>query len=140
MKGSLNHPKKVTKNCQVCIFWCWNRTKVYIRCGPLPVTVTTRIITFFVGESYTPLFATVTGRGPHPRYIYIYSMQVKLIYPFGVSKIPIIIYHSYCCWLESCTRWNMLENPVPPIINLINVWVKCCPGKPTPTGFVAGSM
>ena len=33
---------------------------------PLPVTVTTRIITCLVREFYTPLFATVTGRGPHP--------------------------------------------------------------------------
>ena len=30
-----------------------------------PVTVTTRIITFLVGNPYKPLFATVTGMGPH---------------------------------------------------------------------------
>ena len=35
-------------------------------CGPLPVTVTTRIITFLIGNPYKPSFATVTGRGPHP--------------------------------------------------------------------------
>ncbi len=39
---------------------------IYLGCGPLPVTVTTRIITFLVGDSYKPSFATVTGRGPHP--------------------------------------------------------------------------
>ena len=30
--------------------------------------MTTRIITFLVGDSYEPSFATVTGRGPHPQY------------------------------------------------------------------------
>ena len=34
-------------------------------CGPVPVT--TRIITFLVGDPYKHSFATVTGRGPHPR-------------------------------------------------------------------------
>ncbi len=36
--------------------------------GPLTVTVTTRIFTFLVGDSYKPLFATVIGKGPHPTY------------------------------------------------------------------------
>ena len=36
--------------------------------GELVVTVTTKIITF-VGDSYKPLFATVTGSGPHQNYI-----------------------------------------------------------------------
>ena len=31
--------------------------------GPFPVTVTTRIIPFLVGNPYKPLFATVTGNG-----------------------------------------------------------------------------
>ena len=39
-----------------------------LRSTPLPVTVTTRIITFLVGDPYKPSFPTVTGRGPHPRY------------------------------------------------------------------------
>ena len=34
--------------------------------APLPVTVTTRIITFLVGDPYKPSFATVTGRGDNP--------------------------------------------------------------------------
>ena len=41
---------------------------VLVGCGPLPVTVTTRIITFLEGDPYKPSFPTVTGRGPHPRY------------------------------------------------------------------------
>ncbi len=35
-----------------------------------PRTVTTRIITFLVGDSYKPWFPSVTGRGPHQRYRY----------------------------------------------------------------------
>ncbi len=35
---------------------------------PLPVTVTTRIVTFLVGDPYKPSFATVTGRGDNPKY------------------------------------------------------------------------
>lgn len=39
----------------------------YHRCGTLPVTVTTRIITCLVGDPETkPWCATITGRGPHP--------------------------------------------------------------------------
>ena len=42
--------------------------KVWVRSTPHPVTVTTRIITFLVGNPYKPSFATVTGRGVDPRY------------------------------------------------------------------------
>ena len=44
---------------------------VYVGCGPLPVTVTTRIITFLVGNPYKPSFTTVTVRGPYPMYMII---------------------------------------------------------------------
>ena len=40
---------------------------VNLGCGPLTVTVTTRIITFLVGDPYKPSFTTVTVRGPYPR-------------------------------------------------------------------------
>ena len=43
---------------------------VQVRSTPLPVTVTTRIITFLVGDPYNPSFATVTGRGVDPMYKY----------------------------------------------------------------------
>ena len=43
----------------------------YFGCGPLPATVTTRTITYLVGDSYKPSFTTVTVRGPHPRYIIV---------------------------------------------------------------------
>ena len=35
--------------------------------SPFPVIVTTRIITFFVGDPYKPSFATITGKGDNPR-------------------------------------------------------------------------
>ena len=47
----------------------WIVSVIYLGYGPFPVTVTTRIITFLVGNPYKPLFATVTGKGPHPIYI-----------------------------------------------------------------------
>ena len=39
----------------------------YVRSTPHPVAVTTRIITFLVGNPYKPSFATVTGWGVDPR-------------------------------------------------------------------------
>ena len=58
--------------------WPWKYLKVgpvdinyfwrgYFGLPPHPVTVTTRIITFLVGDPYKPSFATVTGRGDKPR-------------------------------------------------------------------------
>ena len=35
----------------------------------VPVIVTTRIITFLIGDPYKPSFATITGKGDNPRYI-----------------------------------------------------------------------
>ena len=43
--------------------------QVSFRSTPHPVTVTTRIITFLVGNPYKPSFATVTGWGVDPRYL-----------------------------------------------------------------------
>ena len=39
----------------------------YLGTTPHPLTVTTRIITFLVGNPYKPSFATVTGWGVDPR-------------------------------------------------------------------------
>ena len=58
-------------------------------CGPLTVTVTTRIITFLVGDSYKPLFATVTVRGPHP----IYHIISYHIISYHIISYHIISYH-----------------------------------------------
>ncbi len=43
----------------------WNMKS--LRSTPHPVTVTTRIITFLVGNPYKPSLATVTGWGVDPR-------------------------------------------------------------------------
>ena len=43
---------------------CW----LYLRSTPHPLTVTTRIITFLVGNPYKPSFATVTGWGVDPSF------------------------------------------------------------------------
>ncbi len=48
-------------------------------CGPLPVTVTTRIIAFLIGNPYKPAFATVTGRGPPLKYDHFASPKVARI-------------------------------------------------------------
>ena len=48
---------------------------IYIRSTPHPVTVTTRIITFLVGNPYKPSFATVTGRGVDLKYTFEMMMM-----------------------------------------------------------------
>ena len=60
------------------ICWCGqNALKselFYLGLSPLPVTVTTRIITFLVYRGsiyYKPSFATVTGRGGNPSFIFL---------------------------------------------------------------------
>ena len=42
------------------MYWVW---------PPHRMPVTTRIITYLVGDSYKPSFATVIGRGPHSTYV-----------------------------------------------------------------------
>ena len=51
---------KVVGQCKIKL---WEKV-VYLGCGPLTVTVTTRIITFLVGDPYKPSFTTVPVRGP----------------------------------------------------------------------------
>ena len=47
---------------------------IYFGLSPRPVTVTTRIIIFLVGDPYKLSFAFATGRGDNPRYfIFSYS-------------------------------------------------------------------
>ena len=50
--------------CDILLFYYL----IYLRSTPHPVTVTTRIITFLVGNPYKPSFATVTGWGVDPRF------------------------------------------------------------------------
>ena len=51
---------------------------ICIGLSPLPVRVTTRIITFLVGNPYKPSFTTVTGRGPHPiSTYYLFTCMIR---------------------------------------------------------------
>ena len=61
---------------------------IYIRSTPHPVTVTTRIITFLVGNPYKPSFATVTGWGVDPTYT-THQLNVRAKYP-----------HTWTIWAE----------------------------------------
>ena len=46
-----------------------NGFKIYVGSTPHPVTVTTRIIAFLIGNPYKPSFVTVTGWGVDRRYM-----------------------------------------------------------------------
>ena len=57
----------------------YNYIYIYLGCGPLPVRVTTRMITFRLGNLYKlPSFTIVTGRGPHPNHIFLWFIQLLL--------------------------------------------------------------
>ena len=56
---------------------------LYFGYGPFPVTVTTRIITVLVGNPCKPLFATVTGKGPHTTYII--NQHCSLVRPLSFT-------------------------------------------------------
>ena len=43
-------------------------SKLLVGLSPCPVTVTTRVVMFLVGDPYKPSFATVTGTGDNPNY------------------------------------------------------------------------
>ncbi len=71
---------------------------VYVRSTPHPVTVTTRIITFLVGNPYKPSFATVTGWGVDPMYkwckVSLMLIFFKSIHSYHWLKLEI------CGWLR----------------------------------------
>ena len=52
--------------------------------SPVPVTVTTRIITFIGGDPYKPSFATVTGRGTTQLINLFFFLLVKIAYRSGM--------------------------------------------------------
>ena len=61
--------------------------KESFRSTPHPVTVTTRIITFLVGNPYKPSFATVTGWGGRSKesFLWVGSMKINI---FG--RLPVV--------------------------------------------------
>ena len=44
---------------------------------PHRIPVTTRIITFLIGNPYKPAFTTVTGRGPYPSYTLVFQIPCE---------------------------------------------------------------
>ena len=58
-----------------------------LRSTPHPVTVTTRIITFLVGNSYKSSFVTVTGWGVDPRDLHI---KKKMLLPKSAQFLSAI--------------------------------------------------
>ena len=48
--------------------------------------MTTRIITFLVGDPYKPSFPTVTGRGPYPNDRYGPTASVPPTHPFEKTR------------------------------------------------------
>ena len=83
--GSYRHQKLE----QVCL---------YFGCGPLTVTVTTKIITFLMGNPYKPSFTTVTVRGPHPIFTVGKTWQFD-IYFLKLHAIMWVIQLSNYGWL-----------------------------------------
>ena len=67
-KKPVSHPNEAHRIVSFCFDACLLNS-VYVRSTPHPVTVTTRIITFLVGNPYKPSFATVTGWGVDPKYM-----------------------------------------------------------------------
>ena len=77
---------------------------IYLGCCPLPVTVTTRIITFLVGDPYKPSFATVTGRGDNPRYQYHYHVFIPFIHELSVPAFLYCTIFTYSHRREQTTK------------------------------------
>ena len=78
------------------------------RSTPHPVTVTTRIITFLVGNPYKPSFATVTGWGVDPTYL------VCKIFMIIICHDIICIFVGGSCPKPWCSSWlTNIRNRVP---------------------------
>ena len=94
------------------------RDILYVMSTPLPVTVTSGIITFLLGNPYKPSFATVTGRGVDPSYVCIYTWN-DFVLPFWMP------YQKYTHCLRKPVFWNILPcfGKVPCFcIHLIPTW------------------
>ena len=52
---------------------------IYVGTTPHTVTVTTRIITFLIGNPYKPSFVTVTGWGVDRIYTYVYCIYIYIL-------------------------------------------------------------
>ena len=68
-----------------------SRMTALLGCGPLPVTVANEGLQGFSIKNVIFLVATVTGLGPHPKFIYIY------IYIDGASINHLLAVVSFRC-------------------------------------------
>ena len=80
---------------------------IYIRSTPHPVTVTTRIIPFLVGNPYKPSFVTVTGWGVDPIYIYIYLCIVYIGVKIYLQMFGVIYIIFQFLYINIVTLWHM---------------------------------
>ena len=90
---------------------------VCFRSTPHPVTVTTRIITFLVGNPYKPSFATVTGWGVDPMYaIQKLGGWFQSLFLF-VSNLGEMIHFDYiifCTWVVQPPTLEIYTTTPPP--------------------------
>ncbi len=82
--GRVNQIFLVKSEWQYCNVFFW---MAYFRSTPHPVTVTTRIITFLVGNPYKLSFATVTGWGVDPRHIVIWMAYLLLMLKTSIGML-----------------------------------------------------
>ena len=88
----------------VCIYV----TYIYFGLSPLPVRVTTRIITFLVGNPYKPLFATITGWGVDPTYT-VQRIIICLLHISNNFCISVFLCISHIsCIIKACA-WHLLR-------------------------------
>ena len=93
-----------------------------VRSTPHPVTVTTRIITFLVGNPYKPSFATVTGWGVDPMQIYGDLEGFPLQY-WDPRKLPKIGWFGLMFLLFSGGFWCIVwvgGNHDPPVVLVLS--------------------
>ena len=102
---------------------------IYVGCGPVTVTVTTRIITFLVGDPYKPSFTTVTVRGPHPIYMYIYDNYTN----YKRKKLKADSFQVFSC-NNTPSSWGLEHVPIGIFRHILREsWQGGCPnGVQTP--------
>ena len=82
---------------------------VSVRSTPHPVTVTTRIITFLVGNPYKPSFATVTGWGVDPKYQPQQTSTGCWVFPTALSctKLGMLWIITSCIFEDFWHFWTL---------------------------------
>ncbi len=93
---------------------------------PHPVTVTTRIIPFVVGNPYKPSFVTVTGRGvDHNDTVWISSASLDVWSLSTTVSYSLRVYHFFF----AAARYNLPKNQWPPNMRDFFFWDVCARGR-----------